>query len=241
MSELKTKTEESIEIVRAGAHAGVLVTCEHASERLPAPWAWSERDRRLVGTHWAFDLGAADLAREYAGIVGGVAVLSRFTRLLADPNRPESSPTLFREYAEGEPVELNASIDPAEREIRLDGYYRPFHEAVDREVAASAAPILLAMHTFTPLYEGTPRTLEVGVLFDEEEELANRLIIHLAEAGFRVAPNEPYSGREGLIHVVERHARTHGRRAIEIEVRQDLAVDPSFRARFLPRLADIIR
>lgn len=233
--------DEAHEIARAGAHAGVLITCEHASERLPEPWRWSERDQRLVGTHWAFDLGAADLAREYATAIGGVAVLSRFSRLLADPNRPESSETLFRALAEGEPVELNASIDPAEREIRLDGYYRPFHEAVDREVAASGAPILLAMHTFTPLYEGNPRSLEIGVLFDREEHLAVQLLDAFAHAGWSVAPNEPYSGRAGLIHVVERHAKTHDRRAIELEVRQDLAVDPAFRARFVSVLARVLR
>lgn len=238
---IEIELEEAHEIVRAGHGAHVLITCEHASERLPAPWAWSARDRRLVGTHWAYDLGAAELAREHAARIGGVAVLSRFSRLLADPNRPEGSPTLFRAVAEGEPVELNASIDPAEREIRLDGYYRPFHDAVDREVAASGAPILLAMHTFTPLYEGTRRTLEVGVLFDTEEALAMRLVSAFAAAGIRVAPNEPYSGREGLIHVVERHARTHDRRAIELEVRQDLAIDPAFRARVLDVLAEHLR
>ena len=70
---MQIEIEESVEIVRGGDRAGVLVTCEHASERLPSPWSWSERDRRLVGTHWAFDLGAADLAREYAEMVGGVA------------------------------------------------------------------------------------------------------------------------------------------------------------------------
>ncbi|UJR79004.1 N-formylglutamate amidohydrolase [Sandaracinus amylolyticus] len=234
--------DEAWEVVRAGSGAGVLVTCEHASQRLPEPWRWSARDEaRLVGTHWAYDLGAAELAREYAAAIGGVAVLSRFSRLLADPNRPEGSPTLFRDVADGERVELNASIDPAEREIRLDAYYRPFHAAVDREVAASHAPILLAMHTFTPLYEGTPRALEIGVLFDEEEALAAELIDTFAAAGLKVAPNEPYSGRAGLIHVVDRHARTHGRRAIELEVRQDLAVDPAFRARFVSLLASRLR
>jgi predicted N-formylglutamate amidohydrolase len=233
--------DETCEVVRAGSDAGVLITCEHASQRLPEPWRWSPRDQRLVGTHWAYDLGAAELAREYAEAVGGVAVLARFSRLLADPNRAEDSETLFRAVADGEPVELNAAISPEEREIRLDGYYRPFHDAVDRKVAASRAPILLAMHTFTPLYEGTPRALEIGVLFDREEALAAALIERFARAGWNVAPNEPYSGRAGLIHVVEFHAKTHGRRAIELEVRQDLAVDPAFRARFVAELAAVLR
>lgn len=238
---MRVEVDEAWEVVRTSGHAGVFVTCEHASQRLPEPWRWSERDRRLVDTHWAYDLGAADLAREYAEAIGATAVLARFSRLLADPNRPEDSPTLFRQIAEGLPVELNASIDAAEREIRLDGYYRPFHEAVDREVAASSAPVLLAMHTFTPLYEGTRRELEVGVLFDEEEALAMELIVAFRRAGMRVEANEPYSGRSGLIHVADRHARNHGRRPIELEVRQDLAVDPDFRSRFVRVLAEHLR
>lgn len=234
------ETEEACEIVQAGHRAGVLITCEHASERLPLPWLWSARDRRLVGTHWAYDLGAAELAREYAEMIGGIAVLARFSRLLADPNRPVDSPTLFRAHAEGEPIELNLSIDSSERELRLGGYYRPFHEAVDRAVAASVAGTILAMHTFTPLYEAERRELEVGVLFDTEEELAMRMVEVFSKAGFRTAPNEPYSGRAGLIHVAERHAKAHGRRAIELEVRQDLATDPTFRARLLPILAELL-
>ena len=233
--------DEAVEIVRADTDAGVLITCEHASERLPSPWRWSARDARLVGTHWAYDLGAADLAREYAQAIGGVAVLSRFSRLVADPNRPEDSPTLFRAVAEGDDVELNASIDDADRARRLDLYHRPFHAAVSREVEASRAPWLLAMHTFTPVYEGQRRTLELGVLFDREEAMAMRLVEGLASHGWRVAPNEPYSGRDGLIHVVDTHARAHGRRAIEIEVRQDLAVDPAFRSRFVAALASLLR
>jgi predicted N-formylglutamate amidohydrolase len=232
--------DESTEIVRMGRGAGVIVTCEHASERLPAPWQWPREDRWLLGTHWAFDLGAASLTREYAETVGCVAVLARFTRLLCDPNRPESSPTLFRTEAEALPVHLNAHLDDAERERRLERYYRPFHEAVSREVAATHADVLLAMHTFTPVYDGFVRELEVGVLFDHEEALAERLVRGIADAGFLVEPNEPYSGREGLIHVAHTHAERHGRRAIEIEVRQDLATDPAFRARFVPVLASLI-
>ena len=71
--------DEAWEVVRAGHGAGVLITCEHASERLLEPWRWSARDQRLVGTHWAYDLGAAELAREYAEAIGGVAVVFGLT------------------------------------------------------------------------------------------------------------------------------------------------------------------
>lgn len=236
------ETREAFEIVRGGESAGVFVTCEHASERLPEPWSWPEPDRRLLGTHWASDLGAADLAREYAARIGTVALLSRFSRLLCDPNRAEHEPSLFRDVAEREPVHLNLDLTLAERESRLTQYHRPFHAAVDRELGGRPGlHTLLSMHSFTPLYEGQPRALEVGVLFDREDALGEQLVSAFARAGFHVAPNEPYSGKEGLIHSAAVHAERFGLRAVELEVRQDLAVDPAFRARFLAVLASELR
>jgi len=229
-----------VELVAGRADAPVVLTCEHASEALPAGWRWPEEDRRLVGTHWAYDLGARAITLELAAALGAPAVLATFSRLLVDPNRPEDSPTLFRAEAEGAPVALNQAIDAAERERQLAGFYRPFHAAVDRAVAACAAPIVLAVHTFTPLYEGQPRQVELGVLFDREDALCAAWVAELSAAGHDCRPNEPWSGKAGLIHVAATHADRHGRRAMELEVRQDLAEDPAFRARLVPELARLV-
>jgi predicted N-formylglutamate amidohydrolase len=230
-------SDAPFEIVRGAADAPVFLTCEHASEALPAPWSWPDGDRRLVGTHWASDLGALALARDLQRALDATLVAACFSRLLVDPNRPEDSPTLFRAEADGAPVLLNTSLDDAERERRLAGYYRPFHAAVDRELdAAPTAGIVLAVHTYTEMYEGQRRWLEAGVLFDREEALADRMLAELRAIGFHAELNEPWSGKAGLIHVAGTHADRHGRRAIEIEMRQDLAVDASWRARIVPAL-----
>jgi predicted N-formylglutamate amidohydrolase len=169
-------------------------------------------------------------------------VLSRFSRLLCDPNRAEHEPSLFRDLAEREPVHLNLELSTHERESRLTTYHRPFHAAIDRELDGRAGlHTLLSMHSFTPLYEGQPRALEVGVLFDREDALGEQLVSAFARAGFHVAPNEPYSGKEGLIHSAQVHADRFGLRAVELEVRQDLAVDPAFRERLLAVLASELR
>lgn len=224
------------EVVRGTADAPVFLTCEHASQDLPPAWSWPEADRRLVGTHWAFDLGARDLALELQHALDATLVCARFSRLLVDPNRPEGHATLFRTEADGHPVHLNAQLAAGDAERRLSDFYRPFHAAVDRELAASSAGIVLAVHTYTDVYEGERRWLEAGVLFDREEELARRMLEELRAAGFHAELNEPWSGKAGLIHVAGTHADRHGRRAIEIEMRQDLAVDPVARARIVPPL-----
>jgi predicted N-formylglutamate amidohydrolase len=235
--------EDAVEIVRGAADAPVLLTCEHASERLPEPWTWPEPDRWIVGTHWAYDIGAADLTRDMAEDLRANAVLSRFSRLLADPNRDETAADLCRRGAEGREVQLNHAVDAHERERRLARLHRPYHAAIDRELGRASASVVLSIHTFTPVYEGQPRMVEIGVLFDEEIDLAERFARVIAAAGFVTRMNEPYSGREGLIYSAHRHAKAHGRRAVELEVRQDLAVEAVVRrnlcAAIRPVLAEL--
>lgn len=238
MSVREHRVEEAVEVVRGSASAPVFISCEHASERLPEPFTWPQEDLRLVGTHWAYDLGARELSLELAEALDASAVLSRFSRLLADPNRAEDHPDVFRAIAEGEPVVLNRAISPTEREHRLSHYHRPYHAALDEELGRVKAHVLFAVHTFTPLYEGRVRTVELGVLYNREEREAERLGEYLRAHFSGVAYNEPWSGKEGLMFSCEQHAERHGRIALELEVRQDLAVDALYRARLVRALAD---
>lgn len=232
----RREVHDAFEIIGGAAAAPVFLTCEHASERLPEGYAWHPGDERLRGTHWAYDLGAADIVSELARALGAPAVLCRTSRLLVDPNRPKDSDTLFRREAEGALIELNRDLTDAERSRRLELYYDPYHAAISRELARSSAEVVFSVHSFTPVYEGHARPMELGVLFDREEALAERAARVLRAVGFVTAMNEPYSGKDGLIHAAEHHAQAHGRRALELEVRQDLAVLPEFRARLVEAL-----
>ena len=224
--------DDAVEVTAARrADAPVFITCEHASARLPEPWKWPPADEWVASTHWAFDLGARELAQEIGTHLGGTLVLSRFSRLLVDPNRPLEAPDLIVEVAEGKRLEINCDLLPAEREQRVERLWRAYHATVDHQLGVSRAGIVLAVHTFTPVYNGQARSLEAGVLFDTEEALALTLHAALASAGLDVALNEPYSGKRGLIYSADRHARAHGRRAVELELRQDLAEDEAFRTR----------
>lgn len=229
--------EEAVERVVGDRDAPIFLTCEHASERLPEGFSWPEGDARLAGTHWAYDLGARAVTVALAEALSASAVLARFTRLLVDPNREEEHADLFRTQADGEPVLLNAALSRAERMRRIEGYHRPFHAAVDAALAATRAPVLLSIHSFTPNYQGERREVELGVLFHHDEAPARALGAALSAALPRVAYNEPWSGLVGLIYSAERHATQHGRIALELEVRQDLAEEPAYRARLVDVLA----
>lgn len=225
-----TAVTDAVEEIAGDPAASVLLTCEHASSRLPAPWTWPDEDRWLVDTHWAIDLGIAAVTRELAAALGVPAVLARFSRLLCDANREVGDPSMFRTVAEGRRVRLNEDLTEAERERRIQRCYAPYHAAADALLARYPRAVVLSMHSFTPVYEGgPPRPMELGVLFDREEEASEAIAASLARDGWKVALNEPYSGKDGLIYSATRHATRHGRKALELEVRQDLALDESRR------------
>jgi predicted N-formylglutamate amidohydrolase len=234
-------SSQAFELVEGAAEPGIVLTCEHASQHMPATHALTGEDARLRDTHWAYDLGARELTLACAEELGATAVLASFSRLLVDPNREEDHPDLFRRTAEGHPVRLNANLTHADRAQRLAQYYGPFHTAVRQCITATRPALLFSIHSFTPLYEGVPRIVQLGVLFNREEALAHVFGAELARRGFSSQANEPWSGKAGLIYSAESHAYAAGARPLELEVRQDLACDPAYRARLVPALAGALR
>jgi predicted N-formylglutamate amidohydrolase len=228
---------EAAELIEGDFDGRLVFTCEHASNALYDPWHWPESDRWLVDTHWASDIGAGALTRRVAALMNAPAVLSTFSRLLIDPNRPLDSETLFRQNADGHQVHLNEGLLEADKQHRIDRFYLPYHAAVSDVIRRSRGDTVFSIHSFTDNYEGDRRVLEVGVLFDDDEGPAFELIRHLESQGFHVLPNEPWSGKGGLAYSPVRHAKEFDRTALEIEVRQDLIVQEPFAERLAEALA----
>ena len=206
---------------------------------MPPGFAWPDADKRLQHQHWAWDPGAAHITRMLAKEFSAPAVVSRFTRLLIDPNRELTSNTLFRDTADGEPVALNTDLSAAERERRVRELYQPYHDAYDEMVAQTDA-VVVSVHSFTPVYEGETRYVEVGVLHDQQPDLGIA-IRELLQTSYRAMDNEPWDGRGGMMFAPQSHATTHGRRAVEFEIRQDLATDPVWRQQFVKTVSRVLR
>lgn len=176
--------------------------------------------------------------------LGMPAVLSRFTRLLIDPNRVADSETLFRFDAEDRSISLNAGLErdepsaqaQAQRGLRQQ-YYDRYHARCDRHVAEHPDTRLFSVHSFTPSFAGQSRPMELAVLFNRYDDMAQCLAQALVERGWQVALNDPYSGYEGLIAGIERHGLTHDRPYLEIEVRQDIAIDIHARPKLVADLS----
>lgn len=211
--------DDNTEILGAPPPGALLFTCEHASNRVPRPWRLRPADRALLATHWGYDIGARPLTIELARLAGGTAALSRFSRLLIDPNRDPADPTaVLQECDDGTPSFNRAAIQAD----RVRRFHAPFHDRLDRTIRVRKPRFLCSVHSFTPVFRDNPRAMEAGVLFDQHDALAEDLLRALRVQGIRAEANEPYSGKDGLIYSANRHGTMHRLPYLEIELRQDL-------------------
>jgi predicted N-formylglutamate amidohydrolase len=237
-------THAAFEIVGAERDSPWLVTCDHASNHVPDEIGGGSLGlpEAEMGRHIAYDIGAAEVTRRLADLLGAPAILSRFSRLVIDPNRGEDDPTLIMKLYDGTIIPGNRHIDVAERERRLDTYYRPYHRAYAELAARRADTIIVAVHSFTPRLNGrAPRPWHVGILRAEWDQRLSRPLLDIlgAEPDLCVGENQPYAGHLPG-DAIDRHALIPGRPNALIELRHDLIADLGGQHAWAERLAPVL-
>ena len=235
----------AFEIVGDRKHTRPLVvTCEHASNRLPDEITAQAEDLPWLETHWGWDPGAAAITRALIDHKECVGILSRFSRLVCDPNRHIAEWDWIRPEVEGYSLSFNKDLSHDERVRRRATYHEPYHAEIDAclsdRLAHGGDVLLLSIHSFTPVLGDEIRPMEMGVLFDRFDPVAHRFAHHLRENGFVTALNEPYSGKEGAIYSAGLHGCRHGVIYLELEIRQDIINTPEKVVDVANRLAKAI-
>ena len=236
-------TEPAFERYGPEGDGGLLFVCDHASNALPERYGTLGLAAQLFDTHIAYDIGAAEVTRVLADAFHAPAILARWSRLLIDLNRGADDPTLVMKLSDGSVVPGNAGANDAEIAERRAHFHAPYHAAIASEIAAAraggATPVLVSMHSFTPSWKGKKRPWDVGVLWDRDGRLARPLMARLAEAGFTVGDNEPYSG-ELENDCMYKHGTMNGLAHVLIEMRQDLIGSRDAARDFAARLKPIL-
>ena len=222
---------DSHEVYGFSGAGPLLLICEHASNRVPAPLRTTATDREWLATHWGWDIGIRSVCREIIRQSGSIGIFARFSRLICDANRAPDHPHLVRCAVEGQVLSFNKRLTIEEVDRRLHKYHAAYHAAVDLAVAErmkhKGDVLLMAMHSFTPQLGEEKRWMDVGVLFDPFEPIARRLQTELDREGLKVALNEPYSAKDGLMYAATRHGSAHEAVYLELEVNQKLIDTPA--------------
>jgi predicted N-formylglutamate amidohydrolase len=227
-----------------GRHdAGVLLLCDHASNALPAAYGTLGLSPEDLETHIAYDIGAASVTRRLAAHFAAPALLTRFSRLLIDPNRGPFDPTLVMRLSDGRIIPGNARADAAEIDLRRSLYWQPYRQEIAAHLGTMLAngppPAVIGIHTFTPVWKGVARPWQIGVLWDAEPRFATPLIAALAAHNLNVGDNEPYAGALPG-DTLDAEVAPHGLAGLLIEIRQDLVATPAQAHEWADRLAGIL-
>jgi predicted N-formylglutamate amidohydrolase len=226
-------------VVNGDGRSPYVLVCEHASNRLPRRLGTLGLPSAELERHIAWDLGAEQVARRLSRLTDAPLVLQRYSRLVYDCNRPPDSPDAIPEISETTTIPGNRNLSPADKLARIGEIYRPFHATVaavlDGRAAAGARSLVVSVHSFTPVYKGERRAVELGLLFDHDRLLAERLMPCFAGVDARY--NEPYGPGDGVLHALNLHAAPRGLPHAMIEIRNDFLSDERGQAGWAERLA----
>jgi predicted N-formylglutamate amidohydrolase len=232
-------------LVNADGNSPFLLACDHAGNRIPrrlGTLGLSEADRQR---HIAWDIGIAGVGRALAPLLDAALILQTYSRLVIDCNRDPAVASSIPEISEVTEIPGNLGLDAAARAGRQAAIFRPYHERIaamlDRRAAEGRRTVLVALHSFTPVYEGVRRPWHAGVLYNRDARLAHALLSLLREEGdLVVGDNEPYRVSDLTDYTVPVHGEKRGLPHVEIEIRQDLIAMPEGQARWAQRLARLL-
>jgi predicted N-formylglutamate amidohydrolase len=224
---LRAGDPPAFELCNAQGRAQGLLLCDHASATIPGvlgDLGLDESQRRL---HIAWDIGAADVTRRLSQRLDVAAILSGYSRLVIDCNRQLDDPTSIPQESDGVEVAGNRGLTQADRAGRAEACFWPYQQAIEGWIAARRAvgktPIIISMHSFTPIMDGFERPWHIGVLANRDRRVAQRLIEALRrDLSLTVGDNEPYDGRHGRGYGMMVHGEELGLPFALIEMRQDL-------------------
>lgn len=243
-SPLLSETEgPAARVLNPHGRAQAILVCEHASRFIPAALNGLGLDDAAARSHAAYDIGAMDLAIDLMGALDAPLVAGRVSRLVYDCNRPPHSPSAMPERVEQIAVPGNRNLSGQDRARRVQDIYDPFRSLLGATLdAAPAPPLVITIHSFTPVWSGAPRAVELGLLHDADDAAA-RMLLALAQdrTDLRCALNEPYSAADGVTHTLREHAVPRGLPNVMIEVRNDLVDSPAGVVRVSGLLAPLLR
>ena len=225
---LATLPENVVSTLRPDGGSAVLLVCEHASRMIPQGLNRLGLDAAAAQSHIAWDPGALRVATLLSEALDATLIAQKVSRLVYDCNRPPESDQAVRAESEVFQIPGNTGLTAAQRQERTDYIYRPFRQALAEAVQTRKQTVLVTIHSFTPVYNGAPRAVEVGILHDTDRRLADAMLnAAVKDPKYNVQRNAPYGPEDGVTHTLKEHAIAQGLLNVMIEVRNDLLADGS--------------
>ena len=213
-------------IENAAATGRIVLVCEHASSFIPAEWGELGLSADLRQAHIAWDPGALQVARGLMQRLDAVLVQAPVSRLVYDCNRGPDRPGAMPVKSEVHDIPGNLGLTAAQRLRRVEAVYLPWvaglHGLIAGRIALGLRPVVVTVHSFTPVYFGVRRAVEFGVIHDADAGFSRAILAAARGTGLVCELNAPYSAADDVTHTLRMQATPYGLPNAMLEIRNDL-------------------
>ncbi len=234
-----------VTVYNADGESPFVLVADHAGNIMPRALGRLGIAEAECERHIAWDIGIAGLGRLLADALGATLIQQNYSRLVIDCNRPLDAATSIADISEHTPIPGNVGLNEAARAARAREIFWPYHQRIeaelDRRRQTGRPAALIALHSFTPVFDGATRPWHAGVLYNRDPRFAHRLIALLnAEKDLFVGDNAPYLVSDASDYTIPVHAERRGLHHLLIEIRQDLIVGKTGQRNWAARLARLL-
>ena len=234
-----------LDVQRRDGRSPLFIVCDHAGRLIPRSLGALGLSEDQLADHIAWDIGAAGVAQRLGAALGATTVLQRYSRLVIDCNRPLDAHDSIVRRSERTDIPGNQAVGRDAAEERARAIFHPYHDeirrALDQRQAMALPTVVIAMHSFTPVFMDVARPWHVGVLYNRDARVARPLLQALRDEGdVVVGDNEPYAAGELTDYSLVNHGERRGLPCVELEIRQDLIADGRGQEAWAERLARLL-
>jgi predicted N-formylglutamate amidohydrolase len=229
----------------AAGRSPYLFTCDHYGRLIPKVLGDLGLSESELTRHIAWDVGIAAVAETLSKLLDAHLIVQRYSRLVIDCNRPPDAASSIPRISEATTIPGNEGLSSEAAAIRkreiFDPYHRRIDAIIDHRLGNHRPTVLIALHSFTPVYAGIARPWHIGTLYQRDARLPPLLLKFLrSEADLVVGDNEPYAVSDETDYTIPVHGEARGLINTGIEIRQDLISDQAGQQQWAERLARIL-
>jgi predicted N-formylglutamate amidohydrolase len=232
-------------IERPAGLSEFLLTCDHASMRIPKSLGAMGLSHTELSSHIAWDIGAARVAELLSERLDATLILQNYSRLVIDCNRLLTASDSIPRRSEWVDIKANEALDEQAKQARHDEIFAPYHNALagilEQRQREGKATLLIAIHSFTPKYLNEARPWNIGVMYRHDARLGTALLKQLRrDKRMEVGDNQPYEISDDD-YSLPLYGEARGIAHVGIEIRQDLIADEVGQKTWAGRLASLLK
>ena len=243
-------------ILRARGAGPFVFFCDHASRTIPQELQALGLEAPDLTRHIAWDIGAAGVTAALSEIFDSPAILCGASRLVIDTNRQLHSPDLIVKTSDGTRIPGNLNLSNSDREMRIERWFRPYHDAVESVLlereGRGLSSVAVSIHSMTAELHpaNDPRTIvdgnglrpwHIAISSHLDRRLADPVLAALRRSGdIVVGDNAPYNLDPDVDYSIPFHALRRNLLHLQVEFRQDEIADAVGQHRWALRLAQAL-